>query len=149
MARPTKLNEDLHERITQYVRAGLFLKDAAALSEVAESTVYLWIERGQIEESRVESGEPPDEDEQKYLEFSEAIERARAYANALDMNAVSQAAQNDPRWALERMKLRNPRWFRQEVGLEIKRPSAEELADRRRAEKLRKATNEIRGGVYR
>lgn len=141
MARPTKLNPDLHERVTQYVRAGLFLKDAALLSELAESTVHLWIERGKAEESRLLGGEAPAEAEQPYLEFSEAIERARAYANGLDMNVVSMAAQNDPKWAMERMKLRNPSWFRQEVGVEVSRgPSAEELERSRKVDILTRAS---------
>lgn len=139
MARPTKLTEDLHERVTQYVRAGLFLKDAAGLSELAESTVHLWIERGQIEESRILSGETPEPEEAKYLEFSEAIDRARAYANGSDMNVISMAAREKPEWAERRLKLRNPSMFRQEVGLEIRRPSAEEREHQEKIDTMRRA----------
>jgi hypothetical protein len=36
MARPTKLTEDLHERIIQLVRAGMFVVDAAEFLQLAE-----------------------------------------------------------------------------------------------------------------
>lgn len=137
MARPTKLTEDLHENIVQLVRRGNFLKEAAEFCNVDYSTVWRWDQRGEEEVIRLEdAGNPeaePSEEERPYVEFRNAIRQARAYANIYDQNVVATAAQNDPRWALERMKLRNPSWFRQEVALEVSRPSVEERRSLKRA----------------
>jgi len=153
MARPTKLTKDLQERISQLVRAGMPIVDAAEFCNVHRVTIWRWVERGDVEAMRLMDAENEDEEvlesERPYLEFRNVVEHGRAYANVMDLNVIGQAAQNDPMWAERRYKMRNADRFKTQIGLEIKRPSAEELADHRRAEKLRKATNEIRGGVYR
>ncbi len=150
MARPTKLTEELHENIVQLVRRGNFLKEAAEFCNVDYSTVWRWDQRGEEEVIRLEdAGNPeaePSEEERPYVEFRNAIRQARAYANVYDQNVVATAAQNDPKWALERMKLRNPSWFRTQVELEVKRPSAKELAAQKRIEQHEQATAVLRRG---
>ncbi len=119
MARPTKLTEDLHERIIQLVRAGMFVVDAAEFLQLAERTVYYWLERGELEENRIEMGEEATESEQPFVEFLQAMRQARAHANISDLNVIGLAAQNDPVWAERRYKLRNPSRFRQEAKVEV------------------------------
>jgi hypothetical protein len=119
MARPTKLTETLHEQIVQLVRAGVFLKRAAAFCQLDERTLYRWIERGEEEESRIDSGIEPDSNEKLYMEFCQSIRQAIAYSDVMDLNVISQAAANDPHWAERRLKLRHPEWFRQESKLEV------------------------------
>ncbi len=143
MARPIKLTDDIHERIAQLVRAGMFLKDAAAFSHVGVRTIYDWLERADVEEARIEAGETPDEDEQKYVEFSRALEHARAYANITDMNVIGQAASNDPAWAERRLKLRNPSMFRTEIDLQV-RKTPEQVESERKQEIMRGAHRALR-----
>ncbi len=140
MARPSKLTPEIHERIVQLVKAGMFLKDAAAFSQVGERTLYDWLERGQMAELQEEMGEPVDEDERRYAEFSQAIEEARAYANITDMNVIGMAAQDDPTWAERRLKLRNPWMFKQEHRVEVMAKTPAQVRAERQAQMLERAT---------
>lgn len=148
MARPTKLTEELHENIVQLVRRGNFLKEAAEFCNVDYSTVWRWDQRGEEEVIRLEdAGNPeaePSEEERPYVEFRNAIRQARAYANIYDQNVVATAAQNDPKWAMERMKLRNPSWFKTQVELEVSRSSVEERESLKRVEQHKLALRNTR-----
>jgi hypothetical protein len=120
MGRPTSLTEDTRERIGQLIRAGMSIKDAAEYSRISRRSVYTWIERGEAEEFRIESGFDPDSEEEKYLEFMHMVRQAIAYANVADMNVIGLAAQDNPFWAERRYKLRNPDLFRTKVDVAAK-----------------------------
>lgn len=119
----------------------MFLKDAAEYVGIARSSVYNWIERGELEENRLDLGEEATPSEEKYVEFLDTIRRSQAFANITDMNVIGQAAKDDPVWAEKRLKLRNPDLFRQKIGVEVRRgPSAQEIERRRRLDILDRAS---------
>lgn len=148
MARPTKLNEDLQERISQLVRAGMPIVDAAEFCNVHRVTIWRWVERGEEEAMRLMDSENEDEQplesERPYLEFRNVVEHGRAYANVMDLNVISMAAQNDPRWAMERYKMRNANRFKTEIGLEITARTPQQIEAERRTKMLDRATDAIR-----
>lgn len=116
---PTKLTPEVHEKIVQLMRGGVFLKDAAEFSGIGESTARNWKTRGERELESIERGERKKvrRSEKKFVEFAEAITRARAHANVSDLNVMAIAAQEDPYWAERRLRLRNPHWFKEQVDV--------------------------------
>lgn len=90
---PTKCTPETQERICQLIRAGTTVEVAAEASGIAASTYYGWMQRGQGKE-------------QPWRDFREAVERARAEAEAVLVGRVSRAAQSGSwraaTWLLER-----------------------------------------------
>ncbi|MER7362662.1 hypothetical protein [Nonomuraea wenchangensis] len=77
MGRPSKLTPELRDQICRHLEAGHFLGTAADLCGVGRSTVHRWMARGE------EEGAPPE-----YLEFREALTRARARASVVLVSAA-------------------------------------------------------------
>ncbi|MGR5961067.1 hypothetical protein ACT7DM_29115 [Bacillus cereus] len=46
MARPMKLNDELINRLTQYIRVGNYIETACALVGISRSIVYVWLKQG-------------------------------------------------------------------------------------------------------
>ena len=61
----TKLNPELTKQICEYIKQGLYLKDACALCDISHQTYYNWLDRA-------------DMGEKLYIEFVEATKRAEA-----------------------------------------------------------------------
>ena len=120
MPRPTKLTPEVQRKLVGLTRAGVYLTSSAPFVGVTRPTVRSWIRRGEAEIARVDAGEPPDEAEQPYVEFALAMSQAKAYANIMDMAVIRRAAEKDPYWALQSLKLRNPEWFRSRVSLQAR-----------------------------
>ncbi len=59
--RPTKLTQDLAEKIVEAIRGGNYAQVAAATAGISEETFYTWLKRGK------------DEAEGIYREFSDAV----------------------------------------------------------------------------
>jgi hypothetical protein len=81
--RATKLTPAIHEAIVQAVTVGLPLIEAAALAGVAKSTVLQWLQRG---EGRARRGI-----QARYVDFVDAITRARAVDEARRIARIEQA----------------------------------------------------------
>lgn len=90
---PTKLTPETQERICQLIRAGNTVEVASEASGIAPATYYGWMQRGQ------DKGQP-------YRGFREAVEKARAEAEAILVGRVQQAANSGSwraaTWLLER-----------------------------------------------
>ena len=103
MARPTKLTQEITDRICLAIRAGNYAKIAAAMAGVGETTYYRWLEL---------SAEPNAKKE--YREFRESVERAEAEAEISAVARIKQAADNGTwqaaSWLLERKH--GERWGR-------------------------------------
>lgn len=76
MARPSKLTPEREAAICDALGKGASWREAAAAAGVAESTVYLWRDRGR----KARSG--------KFSEFSERADRARAEGELTAVEAV-------------------------------------------------------------
>lgn len=102
MGRPSKLTPETQAAIVEAIEGGNYPDVAAQLVGIQPSTYYAWMERGR-------AGESP------YLEFSEAVTRARAKAESYMVTLVkTDAAANaeSARWYLERSA--SDRWGRRD-----------------------------------
>lgn len=107
LGRPTKLTEEVQKKIVEAVRAGIWLDQAAALAGIAPSSLYLWADKGQraLEVAEL-TNKPLTGVDAVYADFSEALKKARAEAEARNITLVQQAASNGTwqaaAWFLER-----------------------------------------------
>ena len=94
MARPTKLTPKLTGEITTYIRDGNSPTISATLVGVSPSTYFNWMSKGSNQEPR-------------FMEFSESIERAKAQSVVNRVAHISRAADSGnwraAAWMLERM----------------------------------------------
>lgn len=115
--RPTKYCDDVASKIINAIRAGNYMETAAAFAGVDKTTLYDWMKQGA-------AGKSPEMEE-----FSNAIKRALAESEFIDLSLIQKAAREGAwqasAWRLER-RFRD-RWGKSlEVG-DIKNKSTEEL----------------------
>ena len=97
MARPSKLTPEVQENICNWLKLGYYQEDAAIMAGISPSTYYEWMKKGESQRVALESGEdmlslpehplPAPEDGTPevelvfpFMEFSEAVKKARAEA---------------------------------------------------------------------
>lgn len=101
MGRPVKLTADVHAEIVKRLASGCSVEVAAAASGVSRRTVFSWLERG-----RTASRDNAPASETPFIEFADAVERARAEVEVLAlatiMNAARKGAWQAAAWFLER-----------------------------------------------
>lgn len=107
--RPSKLTPQTHDKIIGAIKAGNYLETAARYAGVDQSTLHRWLNRG-----KDENAEP------EYRQFYEAVESARAEAEARNVALIQQAANagtwQAAAWYLERTA--HSRWGRKQ-SLEV------------------------------
>lgn len=102
MARPSKIDQQIDregggkvkvgEAIIEALEAGSYFDDACAAAGIHESTGYDWLSRG-----RTASGiKNPAKAERPFIEFAEAVEKARAGAVVFAITVIRKAAQGEP-----------------------------------------------------
>jgi transposase len=106
VARPTKLDAEVTDKIVSAIRAGNFARAAAEYAGIAESTFYDWLKRGQ-------DGDPG------FSEFSEAVTRASAEAEVEAVAFIRKAMAEDWRAALEYLKRRHPEHWQDRARTEV------------------------------
>ena len=123
MARPSKLTPEVQENICNWLKLGYYQEDAAIMAGISASTYYEWMKKGEQERVALEEGEkaltlpdtslPASEDGTPeieliypFLEFSEAVKKARAEAEGAHIRNIRKAADNGvwqaSAWFLER-----------------------------------------------
>ena len=94
MARPAKLTPELTREITDYISDGNSPTISATLVGISSSTYFSWMSKGSNQEPR-------------FMEFSESIERAKAQSIVNRVAYISRAADSGhwraAAWLLERM----------------------------------------------
>jgi len=127
MARPTKLNRDIQNKIVTAIKMGNYIETAAAVAGINKTTLYDWLKRGEREKQRVEndSRKKIRKSEAIYVEFSNAVEKALAEAEARDVMLISKAANTQWQAAAWRLERKFPdRWGRKVIehrgSLEVK-----------------------------
>lgn len=91
--RPTKLTLEVQEKIVSAITAGNYIETASAYAGINKTTLYKWLKRG----GRAKSG--------IYFSFSNAVEKALADAEVLDVARIAKAAETywqAAAWRLER-----------------------------------------------
>lgn len=114
--RPTKWSIELQEAIVDALRKGNYLDAAASMNGVAKQTVYRWMERGRNASTMLEEGAEVEDGELRYLDFCDAVEKARAIAENRNVQLVQRAAMEGTwqaaAWFLERTNRKH--WGRHE-----------------------------------
>lgn len=101
MARPTKLTEQLQDRLVKAIRAGNYAESAARSCGISASTYYRWMQRGEREGDGI------------YRELAEAVRQAEAEAEVYAVAVIRRAMGEDWKAALAYLERRYPgRWRR-------------------------------------
>lgn len=114
--RNSKLTPDVQGRIVEALKHGNYQDAAAAYAGISEATFHNWMNRGREESRRLADGEKPTTRETPYLEFLEAVEKARSEAEVRNVMYIQRAAQDGTwqaaAWFLERSHPR--KWGRKD-----------------------------------
>jgi transposase len=111
--RPIKLNDEIQKQIIDLIRAGNYIETASSCVGISKNTLYDWLKRGAREKQRTDG--KISKNEEIYVRFSDAVEKAIAEAEARDVMIIANASKNDWKasaWRLER-KFPN-KWGRKE-----------------------------------
>lgn len=93
MARPTALTKDVHDLIVDAIRLGNYQDYAANAAGITVTTFYNWMDRGKRERERlVNADEKAKPKEAIFLEFFEAVEKAKGLAIAQNVAVIQRAA---------------------------------------------------------
>lgn len=99
--RPTKFSKAIADEIITYVMAGNYVETACAIAGVDKKTFYTWLAKGHSDKSGV------------YVQFLHAVEKAAAWSEARDLQAISDAGKTNWTAKAWRMERRFPeRWGR-------------------------------------
>lgn len=100
MSRPTLLTPERTEKIVALIAAGNFAETAALAAGISKQTYYNWLARGRVERERLteKPSLKPRTKEEPYLEFFDAVEKARAEAEARMVVLITKAAQEPRTW---------------------------------------------------
>lgn len=145
MARPSKLTPEIQEQICNWLKLGYYQEDAAIMAGISPSTYYEWMKKGDEEGKQLEGAKelpaptddisliaPMDEAQEgevilPFLEFSEAVKKARAEAEGAHIRNIRKAADNGvwqaSAWFLERSF---PKKWGKRSSLEIAAGDADE-----------------------
>jgi transposase len=139
MGRPSKLTPELQKKIVKLVRDGNYFETAAQAAGIAKSTLYDWLKRGES-------------DEEPFAEFSDALKKAEAEAEADAVAMVRAGLRDAPQWqsamtflerrAAERWAKRDP-----DHGLKTKALELEVETLRAKLKLLEAGQNPDGGGV--
>jgi len=110
VARPTKLNPAVSERIVQALRAGNYAEAACRAAGIGPSTYYRWLELGQSEDSG------------PHRDFLEQVRRAEAEAEVHAVALLRRAMPEDWRAALAYLERRHPTRWRRRQSTELTGP---------------------------
>lgn len=104
--RPTKFNVEIGNAIIENLRLGNYIEHASAAAGISKPTLYAWMEKGRKEQERIEAGLEPNPEESDFLEFFNAVEKARAEAVARNVAIIQKSAHSGTwqaaAWWLER-----------------------------------------------
>lgn len=108
--RPTKLNDDLIERVSQAIRNGAYIETAMKFVGVHVDQFYEWNKRAVQELKERNDAENQGIDRtpkyELYVRFHEAIQKAMAESELFDLNVITRAARDGiwqaAAWRLER-----------------------------------------------
>jgi transposase len=101
--RPSKLTPELQDAICKYLKADNYFSTTCWAVGITPVTGYAWLKKGEKEKAG------------KYRDFYEAVMRAEAEAEILDIACIKQGALNWQSKAWIRERRSRERWGRQQV----------------------------------
>lgn len=89
------------------IKEGNYIETASAYAGIDKSTLYDWLKRGEREKQRIKSDNSAKikKDEAKFVQFSNAVQKALAESEMRDVSVIGKAAENQwqaAAWRLER-----------------------------------------------
>lgn len=106
MARPIKLDDRHIERVIEALRAGNYMETAAAYAGISKAALYKYLALGREAREKESNGGILSDQESKFAEFVDSVEKARADAEIRNVHLIQQAAQGGTwqaaAWFLER-----------------------------------------------
>lgn len=123
MARPTKLNPTVQQKIISAIRAGNYIETAAAYAGISKNTLYVWLRRGEREKQRIAKNPrcKVKKKELPFVEFADAVEKALADAEVRDVAIIAKAAEEQWQAAAWRLERKFPdKWGRRKLDVEHK-----------------------------
>jgi hypothetical protein len=120
VGRPSKLTEELEQKLCDALRAGNYLEVAARYAGVSRSSVHRWLALG------ADDGADP-----RLKQFAEAVSKAEADAEIHAVGVVRKAInQGDTRAAFGYLERRHPaRWRRRDHGAPPAAPAQQAAGD--------------------
>lgn len=115
IGRPTKLTPELQAEMVNIIRVGNYVETACAYVGLNKSTFYDWLKRGARELDRIKQNPKARirKEEEIFVEFSNAIKKAEAEAEARDVLIIGKAAETQWQAAAWRLERRLPKkWGR-------------------------------------
>ncbi|MCX4677586.1 hypothetical protein OG413_20150 [Streptomyces sp. NBC_01433] len=106
--RPTLLSAEVEARIITASRTGIAVELAAEAAGISGATYHRWMARGRGELASREAGQPPDRDEDLYVELFEKVRTARAMAGARAMANIRRVADGGIVTKVSTRKFRDP-----------------------------------------
>lgn len=115
--RPSKLTPEIQEEILRVIKSGNYIETACAYVGINKTTFYDWLRKGAREKERVAQNPKArvKKDLQKYVDFSNAVDKALAQAEIRDVAIIGKAAEENWQAAAWRLERKFPdRWGRKE-----------------------------------
>lgn len=115
--RPTVLTPEVQEAIVKALHVGAYVETAAATAGIRKSTLYDWLRRGAREKRRLlkEKKAKPKRGESRYVAFSDAVKKAMADSELLDIATIAKASRRTWQAAAWRLERKYPdRWGRRD-----------------------------------
>ena len=115
MGAPSKLSEELIGQLSSVLLRGAYVETAVAHCGISKTTYYAWTRKGAEERKHLINGGKARKTFGLYLDLLNAVEKAMADAELVDLRVISDAAVKDKTWQAAAWKLerRNPgRWGR-------------------------------------
>jgi transposase len=95
---PSKLTPELIETVASVLRRGAYVETAVAHVGISKTTYYEWTRKGADERRRIEGGGKARKTYGLFLNLLDAVEKAMADAELLDLRVISEAAVKDKSW---------------------------------------------------
>lgn len=108
--RLSALTPDLQDRIVELIRLGNYASDASGACGISKATFFNWLARGkdERERQRLLPDSKPLTTEVKFLEFLDAVEKARDEATVRNVSIIQRAGHDGTwqaaAWWLERTR---------------------------------------------
>lgn len=115
--RPTSCTPEEEARITQLIRAGNYIETASIMAGISKVSLYAWLKRGRAERTRLETNPRAHvrQREAPFFDFLNAVEKAQAHAEVVDVAAISAGARVSWQAAAWRLERKFPaRWGRRD-----------------------------------
>ena len=114
--RPPKISEEITEKIMVYIRSGAYVETACVACGVVKQTFYNWLKIANAARVKIEAGESVTRKERECVKFLDALEKAMAEAEMIDVMTIRKASAENWQAAAWRLERKFPdKWGRRDT----------------------------------